>query len=108
MKIRRGGNNSRSGKLEVIYDPPDAKFEIIAVPGLGADPEHTWTCRNPAKPGEGTHLLRDLLSNDFPQARICNYAYDSLWLGDAPVKTTEEIGENLLRELKKNRSYHVH
>lgn len=78
-------------------------FRIIAVHGLGADPEHTWSCRNPAGLANGsnrTHLLRHLLQNDFPQARICSYEYDSSWLGDAPAKTTEEIGLNLLDELK--------
>lgn len=54
-----------------------------------------------------TDLLRDLLKKDFPEARILSFAYDSTWLGDAPVKTTEEIGKSLLDEIKRNRPKRV-
>ncbi|OAA54616.1 peptidase C14 [Cordyceps fumosorosea ARSEF 2679] len=91
----------------------DAKFEIIAVPGLGAHPYHTWEARKIKGSNEAeyqivqparVHLLNDLLADEFPDARILNFAHDSNWLIDAPVKTTEEIGKCLLKEIKANRS----
>ncbi|KAJ6032487.1 peptidase C14 [Penicillium herquei] len=92
-KIHRRGNKPRSGHLKAISNPFDAKFEIIAVHGLGADPDYTWSHRDSkATHLKRAHLLRDLLSGDFPKARIWSYQYDSTWLSDAPVKTTEEIG----------------
>ncbi|KAM3538266.1 hypothetical protein ARSEF1564_008818 [Beauveria bassiana] len=50
------------------------------------------------------HLLKDLLARDFPEARVWNFAHDSNWLIDAPVKTTAEIGKCLLAEIKDKRS----
>jgi hypothetical protein len=90
---------------------------IVAVHGLGADPDYTWSYSTPAnstyrdqepKTIEGDcsynsrkiHLLRDLLCKDFPDARILSFAHNSMWLTDAPVKTTREIGKSLLEELK--------
>ncbi|KAJ2968352.1 hypothetical protein NQ176_g9220 [Zarea fungicola] len=113
-KIFRLRDEQRCGTLEVLVSKTDAKFEIIAVPGLGAHPDHTWetratqeanaaesqTVQSPTK----VHLLKDLLADEFPEARILNFAHESNWLLDAPVKTTEEIGRSLLREIKKQRS----
>ena len=58
-------------------------------------------------PPEKTHLLRHLLRNDFPEARILSFAHNSMWLGDAPIKTTAEIGSSLSKEIKDNRSPRV-
>lgn len=86
---------------------------IVAVHGLGADPEHTWTQAVPAQTGDHAtgsrriHLLRDLLARDFPEARIMSFAQNLRWLNDAPVKTTEEIGKGLLEEIKAKRSRRV-
>ncbi|OAA74309.1 phosphatidylserine decarboxylase family protein [Akanthomyces lecanii RCEF 1005] len=86
---------------------------IIAVPGLGAHPHHTWEARQTHEPNAAdyqteqptrVHLLKDLLAHDFPEARILNFAHDSNWLINAPVKTTEEIGKCLLKEIKDKRS----
>ncbi|KAM3461293.1 hypothetical protein MY5147_009945 [Beauveria neobassiana] len=86
---------------------------IIAVPGLGAHPYHTWEARKTRRPSAAEHqnaqsrkarLLKDLVAHDFPEARIWNFAHDSNWLIDAPVKTTAEIGKCLLAEIKDKRS----
>lgn len=82
---------------------------IIAVHGLGADPEYTWVGKatpnkNDPKHTEKVHLLRDLLKNDFPDARILNFPHNSDWLVDAPVKTAHQIGQKLLSEVKQWRN----
>ncbi|KAL3952385.1 hypothetical protein ACCO45_012328 [Purpureocillium lilacinum] len=120
-QIRRRKNSPRSGTLKILSDPDGAKFEIVAVHGLGADPEHTWThaaptdsvgrSQEPTVAEQGPahnpriHLLRDLLRPDFPEARILSFEHNSNWLTDAPVKTSEEIGNSLLREIKDKRSH---
>ncbi|KZZ87478.1 Mut11-like protein [Beauveria brongniartii RCEF 3172] len=113
-KICRPRDEQRSGILQdLISARKDAKFEIIAVPGLGAHPYHTWEARKPQGPSAAdyqaaqparVHLLKDLLARDFPEARVWNFAHDSNWLIDAPVKTTAEIGKCLLAEIKDKRS----
>ncbi|GJN75978.1 hypothetical protein PLICBS_010089 [Purpureocillium lilacinum] len=121
VKLRRRKNSPRSGTLKILSDPYGAKFEIVAVHGLGADPEHTWTHAAPTASVGGCqeatateygpahnpriHLLRDLLGPDFPEARILSFEHNSNWLTDAPVKTSEEIGNSLLREIKDKRSH---
>ncbi|KAK4074611.1 hypothetical protein Purlil1_12940 [Purpureocillium lilacinum] len=121
VRIRRGKHCPRSGTLKILSDPGGAKFEIVAVHGLGADPEHTWTHAAPTVSLGGSHeptateygpahnprihLLRDLLGPDFPEARILSFEHNSNWLTDAPVKTSEEIGNSLLREIKDKRSH---
>lgn len=76
---------------------------IVAVHGLGAHPVHTWE----GKPSTGSlsklHLLRDLLREDFPTARISSFAYNSDWLVDAPEKTAQQIGRRLLEKLSQHR-----
>jgi hypothetical protein len=85
-------------------------YRIVAVHGLGAHPEYTWTSA-PAKStdsnnGNRVHLLRDLLKDDFPSARILAFAYNSDWLIDAPVISAQQIGNRLLKDLVKHRSKH--
>lgn len=57
---------------------------------------------------EKVHLLEDLLATDFPKARILNFACNSNWLVDAPVKTTKEIGDCLLEQIKRTRPIQVY
>ncbi|KAG8798296.1 hypothetical protein FRC16_007515 [Serendipita sp. 398] len=44
---------------------------IIAIHGLDGHREQSWTAE------DGTMWLRDLLPNDFPNARILSYGYDA-------------------------------
>jgi hypothetical protein len=79
---------------------------IVAVHGLGAHPEHTWSGKAAAGSGHSdkVHLLKNLLMLDFPESRILSFAYNSDWLIDAPVKTAQPIASKLIEELKQTRS----
>ncbi|KAJ3488535.1 hypothetical protein NLG97_g6181 [Lecanicillium saksenae] len=109
-KISRPRDKLRSGILQDLTPTlNDAKFHIIAVPGLGAHPDHTWEAPTSSEPKTAeyqttkpakVHLLKDLLPGAFPDARIWTFVHDSTWLIDAPVKTTEEIGACLIKEVK--------
>ena len=84
----------------------------MAVHGLGADPEFTWTCKVPASaaaevgkdPGTRVHLLRDLVKTDFPGASILSFGHNADWFIDAPTITAQQTAQNLLRCLKAYRS----
>ncbi|KAI1739827.1 hypothetical protein F4680DRAFT_420160 [Xylaria scruposa] len=124
FRIQRRNQERQSNGIRVISDPADAKFEIVAVHGLGAHPEHTWTCDSPEEdpqtdgihehiptccspewsPRSKIHLLRCLLKQSFPEARILSFAYNSDWLIDAPVKTAQQIGERLHDQLVRARN----
>ncbi|KAI0903399.1 armadillo-type protein [Ustulina deusta] len=105
-RIQRRNQGTRPNGIQIISNPANAKFEIIAVHGLGAHPEYTWTCDAhiaAGVPRRRIHLLRDLLTESFPEARILSFAYNSDWLIDAPIKTAQEIGGRLLDQLVKDR-----
>ncbi|KAI1175050.1 armadillo-type protein [Nemania sp. FL0916] len=105
-RIRRRDLEPRPDGIQIISDPVNAKFEIVAVHGLGAHPEWTWTCNAHTVregPRRRTHLLRDLLTESFPKARILSFAHNSDWLINAPVKTAQQIGERLLDQLIEDR-----
>ncbi|KDN69768.1 putative peptidase C14 [Colletotrichum sublineola] len=99
IKVQHRRQDSHRNGIEVIYDPPNASFEIVAVHGLGAHPKHTWEGKPAGLDHEKLHLLRNLLPCDFPTARILSFAYNSDWLVDAPEKTAEQVGEGLLNGL---------
>ncbi|OTB02461.1 hypothetical protein M426DRAFT_195206 [Hypoxylon sp. CI-4A] len=115
-KIRRRNKKFRKDGIEILADPgPDlAKFEIVAVHGLGADPDFTWG--DPPKDEEmpkdekrhthnakTIHLLRVLFKDDFKDARILSFAHNSDWLIDAPIKSAQQIGKTLLDQLIEKR-----
>ncbi|GAW23019.1 hypothetical protein ANO14919_125670 [Xylariales sp. No.14919] len=111
-RIRRRGKEPRPDGIQIISNPKNPEFEIVAVHGLGAHPKYTWI-RNrrtheaqtdKARTLQEVHLLEDLLKNSFPKARILSFAHNSDWLIDAPVKTAQQIGERLLEQLVKNRT----
>ncbi|KAJ5376029.1 vegetative incompatibility protein HET-E-1 [Penicillium cosmopolitanum] len=114
-RISRRRKSDRLDGLHVISEPENAEdvtFEIVAVHGLGADSEHTWTAAAVESPDSKkkdhrrVHLLKDLLKNDFPHARISAFAHNSDWLIDAPVTTAQQIGHRLLDDLVHHRSKH--
>ncbi|KAM3558271.1 hypothetical protein MY1884_004075 [Beauveria asiatica] len=114
VKLHRRGTANRVDGLYVISEPEnggEVSFEIVAVHGLGAHPEKTWTSQAPSRSTNSeersrVHLLRDLLKHDFPTARILAFAHNSDWLMNAPVTTAQLIGERLLDGLVKQRRKH--
>ncbi|KAI1410260.1 peptidase C14 [Hypoxylon sp. FL1857] len=107
-KIRRRSQKLRDDGLKILVDPSDAQFEIVAVHGLGADPDHTWEGVAPTNDNRRAnfpkvHLLRDILKNDFGHARIFSFAHNSDWLVDAPIQSAQGIGERLLEQLMRER-----
>ncbi|PKK43452.1 hypothetical protein CI102_12351 [Trichoderma harzianum] len=113
-KIRR--RDGRSVGLQILSDESNndlIKYEIIAVHGLGASPEHTWTCRPSSKSRvsenkKTVHLLKDLLMKDerFSDARILHFAYNSDWLVDACFESARDIGLRLIESLIEHRKAH--
>ncbi|UKZ56016.1 hypothetical protein TrVGV298_009841 [Trichoderma virens] len=114
-KIRR--RDGRSVGLQILSDVSDNdhfKYEIVAVHGLGANPEHTWTCKSNSKSKTGdtqppVHLLKDLLIKDerFSDARILHFAYNSDWLVDACFESARDIGLRLIESLIEHRKHHA-
>ncbi|KAL6824632.1 hypothetical protein J3E69DRAFT_381507 [Trichoderma sp. SZMC 28015] len=113
-KIRR--REGRSVGLQILSDESNddhVKYEIIAVHGLGASPEHTWTCKSSSKSRtsddrKSIHLLKDLLMEDkrFSDARILHFAYNSDWLIDACFESARDIGLRLVESLIEHRKTH--
>jgi hypothetical protein len=77
---------------------------IIAVNGLGAHPMRTWMAKDTSQP-PGTYVswLKQLLPKDFEQARIMSFQQDTSYLVDAPVKTIDECGAELLSGIERKR-----
>ncbi|KAL4919605.1 hypothetical protein BDW62DRAFT_178723 [Aspergillus aurantiobrunneus] len=72
--------------LQVMYSKHTVdRVDIVAVHGLGAIPDITWTEKK-----SGTNWLSDetMLPKAVPEARILRFGYDSLWMGDTPIRTT--------------------
>ena len=93
---------------------------IVAVHGLGAHPEYTWTAKPERAPSfqESTtcgtsqawsnrrvNWLKDegFLKSDFENARIMTFGYNADWLLRPPMATAEQRARTLLRELKRKR-----
>ncbi|OCK73868.1 hypothetical protein K432DRAFT_472063, partial [Lepidopterella palustris CBS 459.81] len=82
--------------LRVLYEPsaPETsdtraqKIDIVAVHGIGAHPDDTWS-KNVGSPEEPQYVnwLQDpgMLPSTVPNARILRYGYESQWFGDDTV-----------------------
>ena len=74
-------------------------LSIVAVHGIGADPDRTWT-------RDGVNWLRDkeMLPQTIPQARIMRFGYESQWLGrEAIQQRLPLVADQLLRSLTSSR-----
>lgn len=96
--------------LTVVHPDPDQhgkpsseeiKVDIIAVPGLGANPVWTWKSKNKVD------WLRDsnMLPQRIPNARIMVFEYQSQWLGrGASNQRISYVADQLLMYLSHQRS----
>ncbi|KAK3947252.1 hypothetical protein QBC32DRAFT_93420 [Pseudoneurospora amorphoporcata] len=107
--------------LKVLYQPKDkssAKLDIVAVHGIGAHPDHTWSediAPQKSDPSEQdtkersscyVNWLADptMLPSALPKARIMRYGYMSKWFGtDATQTNVNIVAPKLLMELKLER-----
>ncbi|KAF6782908.1 pfs domain-containing protein, partial [Colletotrichum musicola] len=75
---------------------------IIAVHGLGANVDWSWTWKDPKTPGRLVKWLQDpdMLPAVVPRSRILLYNYDSRWHADAPKIRLTLCGEELIRSIR--------
>ena len=72
---------------------------IVAVHGIGANPDYTWTT-------SGVNWLEDrrMLPQELPSARILRFGYDSQWFGDSAIRQRlSAVAESLLYTLQSER-----
>ncbi|KAH7115871.1 ankyrin repeat-containing domain protein [Dendryphion nanum] len=94
------------GLTQLYPDPDDSSsskssvaLEIIAIPGLGANPHWTWK-------RDKVHWLQDstMLARKVPNARISVFEYQSQWFGKGSVnQTLENVADQLLVSLERTR-----
>ncbi|EFZ00704.1 kinesin light chain-like protein [Metarhizium robertsii] len=78
-QLRRSLSRHRTGErigLQVLCDPEDAKIDIVAVHGLGAQGFSSWVTSD-SNGGKPKPWLKELLGADIPNARIMTYGYIS-------------------------------
>lgn len=84
--------------LGINYHVLISTLSIIAVHGLGANVDWSWTWKDEAKPDHHVKWLEDedMLPAVVPKSRIVLYNYDSSWHSDAPKTRLQICGEELL------------
>ena len=79
-------------------------YSIVAVHGIGAHPERTWTMKNDE--GKYINWLADdeMLPSKLSNARVMRFGYRSEWFGPENVETKKtfvpDIARMLLKELE--------
>jgi len=99
--------------IKVLYPPTErernsAKVDIVAVHGLAAIPDSTWVAHtggNESVAGGNARTRRvnwlqdaDMLPDLVKEARILRFGYDSLWIGEDPVRTSITLIANELKD----------
>ncbi|KAK2611959.1 hypothetical protein QQS21_002065 [Conoideocrella luteorostrata] len=94
--------------LQILHDCREPNVDIVAVHGLGANPDYAWVwlpknnpignCGYPDKP---FNWLRELLPAKL-SCRVLAFNYDSTWLStsSAPQQRISNISDNLLESLQ--------
>ncbi|KAF4946473.1 hypothetical protein FGADI_11111 [Fusarium gaditjirri] len=87
-------------EVTVLYEGPDAEFDICAVHGQGGNAMDTWTA------GNGKMWLRDLLPehDKFKNSRIMTFGYDSDLTDRDTVMELNDWAATLLRSLNEART----
>ncbi|KAF5633873.1 uncharacterized protein FTJAE_7025 [Fusarium tjaetaba] len=86
--------------ITILYEGPNAKFDICVVHGQGGNAMDTWTADN------GQMWLRDSLPEHekFKESRIMTFGYDSDVTDRSTVMELENWAESLLRSLDEVRT----
>ena len=86
-----------------LPDQGNVEIDIIAVPGLGADPSRSFGSETP----RGLNWLsdeREGIRSDVPKSRVLLYHYDSRWLGaQAKEQTIYNVAILLLESIVEKR-----
>ncbi|XPS79550.1 hypothetical protein M3J09_011531 [Ascochyta lentis] len=105
LLIRSAEERIPTAQVEVILDPlkygsssSSITADIIAVHGLGSNPETTWT-----NPETGTHWLRDVLALQFSTCRIAQVNHDTRWDAHSPVQSLRDYGQTILDSISRLR-----
>lgn len=83
-------------------------LSIIAVHGLGANPDWAWTRKRAGRTsGDEIHVNwlkdEDMLPSKMPNARIMTFNYESKWHKDAPRQRRSLCADQLLTALDNKR-----
>jgi hypothetical protein len=88
-----------------------ARNSIVAVHGLGAHPDDTWTKKRGNKhEAQKVNWLQEegMLPSAVPNARIIRYGYKSAWFGpDAIKQTATTVAPRLLSALRRQRKVRI-
>ncbi|KAH8154983.1 uncharacterized protein LAJ45_01516 [Morchella importuna] len=77
----------------------DISVDIVAVHGLGSNPDWAWTHEE-----TGAMWLKHFLPKACPRARIMAFNHNSAWDINAPVKSVDVCGQQLLDALNTSRA----
>ncbi|KFG85892.1 NACHT and Ankyrin domain protein [Metarhizium anisopliae] len=97
--------------LQILHDCEAPKIDIVAVHGLGANPDYAWVWlpkNNPPNrrgyPNKPFNWLRELLPAKISKpCRVLAFNYDSRWFRDAPQQKLSSISDTLLDSLRNDR-----
>ncbi|KAG0644838.1 Alpha/Beta hydrolase protein [Tuber brumale] len=88
-----------STSIVPLYQPEGhAELDIVAVHGLGSNPDSAWVHK-----GTKNFWLRDCLGVDLQKARILAFNHESDWEVNTPQETLKGYGNSLLNELERFR-----
>jgi hypothetical protein len=94
-KVLRSRQQSSKSKYLMFDTPRTHVFSVVAVHGIGAHPERTWT-------SNGVNWLSEphMLPAALPSSRILTFGYASEWLGKEAInQRLPLVAEQLLRSL---------
>jgi len=86
--------------LKILFQPSetdDINLDVVAVHGIGVNPEHTWI-----HPKKRVSWLSEptMLPAALPKARIMTFGYESYWFGDDAVRqSVDGVAAKLLEAL---------
>ncbi|KFZ13980.1 hypothetical protein V501_03452 [Pseudogymnoascus sp. VKM F-4519 (FW-2642)] len=113
--LDKSGVTQAEYPIHILHDDDEAAVDIVAVHGLGANPNYAWIWLpknnppdNPNYPDKPLNWLKDLLpskllSSKLP-CRVMAFNYSSKWFLDAPQVRLSNISDNLLDSLRNNRT----